>query len=144
MLTLRLVVIFAIAARLSGFQAPDEVYKQGHSLHGQTFDIGPRQKPWVLPGIGKAHFPITTAIPEVQQWFDHGNALLHSFWFYEAERSFRWRLKLEPENAMAYWGLARSASGDRAKDFAREAVKRKDKVSERERLYIEAVGCHNR
>src|SRR5260370_37131806 len=138
MLTLRLVVIFAIAARLSGFQAPDEVYKQGHSLHGQTFDIGPRQKPWVLPGIGKAHFPITTAIPEVQQWFDQGNALLHSFWFYEAERSFRWCLKLEPENAMAYWGLARATSGDRAKDFTREATKRKYTVIEPERRYIEA------
>jgi len=143
MLTLRLVVIFAIAASLSAFQAPDEVYKQGHSQHGQTFDIGPRQKPWVLPGIGKAHFPITTANPEVQQWFDQGNALLHSFWFYEAERSFRWCLKLEPENAMAYWGLARATSGDRAKDFTREAVKRKDKVSERERLYIEALAADN-
>jgi hypothetical protein len=143
MLTLRLAVIFPIAASLSAFQAPDEVYKQGHSLHGQTFDVGPRQKPWVLPGIGKAHFPITAANPEVQQWFDQGNALLHSFWFYEAERSFRWCLKLEPENAMAYWGLARSTSGDRAKDFTREAVKRKDKVSERERLYIEALAAQD-
>ena len=39
---------------------------------------------------------------------------------------------------MAYWGLARATEGDRAADFLREAVKRKDKVTERERLYIEA------
>ena len=115
----------------------DQVDK-GHSAHGTAFDIGPRQKPWVMEGIGVAPFPITTKNPEVQQWFNQGNALLHSFWFYEAERSFRWCLKLEPDNAMAYWGLARSTEGDRAADFLREAVKRKDKVTERERMYIEA------
>ena len=92
-----------------------------------------------LSGIGTAHFPITTKNPEVQKWFDQGNAMLHSFFFYEAERAFRWCLKLEPDNAMAYWGLANAAQGDRALDFVREAVKRKDKVTERERLYIEAL-----
>jgi peroxiredoxin/tetratricopeptide (TPR) repeat protein len=128
----------------AAFTACSVVYAQidpidkGHSAHGAAFDIGPRQKPWVMEGIGVAPFPITTRNPEVQQWFNQGNALLHSFWFYEAERSFRWCLKLEPDNAMAYWGLARATDGDRAADFLREAVKRKDKVTERERLYIEA------
>src|SRR3954462_7731883 len=104
----------------------------GHSKHGSAFDTGPREKPWPIPGIGVAHFPITTKNPEVQVWFDQGNALLHSFWDYEAERAFRWCLKLEPDNAMAYWGLARAAQGERALDFVREAAKRKDKVTERE------------
>ena len=117
----------------------DDKPDKGHSAHGTAFDIGPRQKPWVMEGIGVAPFPITTKNPEVQQWFNQGNALLHSFWYYEAERSFRWCLKLEPDNAMAYWGLARATSGDRSADFLREAVKRKDKVTERERLYIEAL-----
>src|SRR6202051_4306773 len=138
MLILRLLAILLIAASLPAFESPDEVYKQGHSLHGQPFDVGPREKPWPIAGIGKAPFPITTKNHEVQHRFDQGNAVLHSFWYYEAERSFRWCLKLEPDNAMAYWGLARSTSGDRAKDFIREAVKRKDRVSERERLYIDA------
>ena len=31
--------------------------------------------------------------------FDRGVTLLHSFWYYEAERAFRWCNKLEPENA---------------------------------------------
>ncbi|HVP49020.1 MAG TPA: redoxin domain-containing protein [Bryobacteraceae bacterium] len=122
-------------------------YKLGHSFHGESFDSGPRQKPWEMQGIGEAHFPITTNNPEVQKWFDQGNALLHSFWFYEAERAFRWCLKLEPDNAMAYWGLARaveegprssSPEVDRAAEFIREAAKRKGGVSERERLFIEA------
>jgi len=134
----RVLVILALSAPLFA-QSPVTPYLQGHSFHGESFDSGPRQKPWEIAGIGEAHFAITTKNPEVQKWFDQGNALLHSFWYYEAERAFRWCLKLEPDNAMAYWGLARSAEGnDRSADFIREAVRRKDRVSERERLYIEA------
>ncbi|MGH9660930.1 MAG: hypothetical protein ACRD96_20445, partial [Bryobacteraceae bacterium] len=114
-------------------------WKKGHSLHGEAFDAGPRQKPWVIEGIGATHFAITTANPEVQKWFDQGHTLLHSFWHYEAERAFRWCLKLEPDNAMAYWGLARAVQdNDRGAAMMREALKRKGKVSERERLYLEA------
>src|SRR5437868_892238 len=119
--------------------SPADQYKQGHSHQGDAFDIGPRQKPWKIAGIGGAHMPITTRNPEVQQWFDEGVNLLHSFWYYEAERAFRWCIKLEPDNAMAYWGMARAAEGnERASEFIREAAKRKDRVSDRERLYIEA------
>lgn len=118
---------------------PAEKYKKGHSMHGAAFDTGPRQKPWAMEGIGKVHFPITTSNPEAQKWFDQGLALIHSFWFYEAERAFRWTLKLDPECAMAYWGLALCVDGDdRVRAFMKEAAKRKQKVSERERMYIEA------
>jgi tetratricopeptide (TPR) repeat protein len=121
--------------------------KLGHSQHGPAFDTGPREKPWKMTGIGVAHLPITTSNPEVQQWFDQGNALLHSFWDYEAERSFRWCLKLEPENAMAYWGLARASQmrglggPNRPAEMIREAVKRKSRVSPREQLYIDALAA---
>jgi peroxiredoxin/tetratricopeptide (TPR) repeat protein len=116
-----------------------DAYKLGHSQHGAAFDEGPRTKPWAMSNIGEAKFPITTKNPEVQKWFNQGNVLLHSFWDYEAERAFRWALKLEPENAMVYWGLARATSGDRSSEFLREAVKRKSSVTDRERLYIEAL-----
>lgn len=118
---------------------PDEKYKKGHSMHGPAYDTGPRQKPWEMEGIGKVNFPITSSHPEAQKWFNQGIALLHSFWFYEAERAFRWALKLDPECAMAYWGLAATVGdGAREKTFILEAAKRKHKVSERERMYIEA------
>lgn len=121
-------------------QTAADAARLGHSSHGEPFDTGPREKPWRIEGIGVAHFPITTRNAEVQQWFDQGNALLHSFWFYEAERAFRWCLKLEPENAMAYWGMARSTGDqERGREFIREAAKRKSGVSERERLYIAAM-----
>ncbi|MSU37186.1 MAG: redoxin domain-containing protein [Pedosphaera sp.] len=122
----------------------------GHSRHGTAFDSGLRQRPWRMEGIGHSHFPITTKVPEVQEWFDQGNTLLHSFWVEEAERSFRWCLKLDPECAMAYWGLARtglnwSTRGPldtpklrRYLDFLNEAIRRQNTVSPRERMFIEA------
>jgi hypothetical protein len=48
----------------------------GHSRHGTAFDSGLRQKPWKMEGIGHSHFPITTKVPDVQEWFDQGNTLL--------------------------------------------------------------------
>ena len=87
----------------------DDLSRLGHSQHGEAFDQGPRGRPWKMEGIGHSHFPITHSNPEVQAWFDQGNTLLHNFWYFEAERSFRWCLKLDPDNAMAYWGLARAA-----------------------------------
>jgi len=122
----------------------------GHSAHGSAFDSGLRQRPWKMAGIGHSHFAVTTKLPEVQEWFDQGNTLLHSFWFEEAERSFRWCLKLDPDCAMAYWGLAltelnwftdpslEQPSAKRGLEFLKEAVKRKGAVSPRERMYIEA------
>lgn len=124
--------------------APAAEIRAGHSHKGEAFDTGPRTRPQLMTGIGKVHFPITHQKPEVQQWFDQGNTLLHSFSDFEAERAFRWCLKLEPENAMCYWGLARAAGDDRSVPFIQEAAKRKASVSERERLYIEALEARER
>ncbi len=125
----------------------------GHSSHGSAFDSGMRRKPWLIPGVGDAPFPITSKNKEVQQWFNQGNALLHSFWFEEAERSFRWCLKLDPDCAMAYWGLAHCGftwfsldtptfddkEFGRYKTFLKEAVKRSSKASSHEQMYIAAL-----
>jgi peroxiredoxin len=121
--------------------------KIGHSVHGSAFDSGLRSRPWKMGGLGPAPFKITTKNPEVQKWFNQGNALLHNFWWEEAERSFRWCLKLDPENPMVYWALAYSgynwfaASADgsppRYQEFLKQAVKFKHRASPRERMYIE-------
>ena len=105
-------------------------YRTGHSMQGPAFDEGPRGKPTKLDGIGRAHFPITTKNPEVQAWFDQGHTLLHWYWFYEAERAFRWCLKLEPGNAMAYWGMARaSGNRERGQSFMKQALAGKETVT---------------
>ena len=143
-----LTVALALLAGFAAISSADD--DPGHSRHGAAFDSGLRQRPWKMAGIGHTHFPITTKVPEVQEWFDQGNTLLHSFWFEEAERSFRWCLKLDPDCAMAYWGLARcglnwfargpldTPESKRYFDFLSEASRRKPTVSEREQLYIEA------
>jgi len=149
MKTLRFLGILALAS-VSIFAFADD--EPGHSTHGSAFDSGMRTKPWIMPGIGDTPMPITSKNPEVQKWFNQGVALLHSFWFEEAERSFRWCLKLDPDCAMAYWGLARCGFNwftigspnyddkqwDRYKTFLKEAVRREDKVTDREKMYIQA------
>ena len=147
--TLPLKLLALAVLGLASIQANADGGKHGQSKHGSAFDAGLRTKPWLMKGVGNAPFPITTKNPEVQVWYNQGNALLHSFWFEEAERSFRWCHKLEPDNAMVYFGMARSGLnwfsaqspyGDlsRYKEFLNQAVKRKYTVSERERMYIEA------
>ena len=94
----------------------------------------------LVDGYGKVHMPISTKSEEAQRFFDQGLALLHSFWSYEADRSFERAAQLDPECAMAQWGIAMAAVNEKRRD---EAVKRAKelaaKASERERLYIEAV-----
>ncbi len=142
-----LALVLFISFGIGAVEANDS--RHGQSKHGSAFDSGLRSRPWEMQGIGRAPFPISTNNPEVQRWYDQGNALLQNFWFEEAERSFRWCHKLEPENAMIYFGLARCGlnwftlgdSDETAKrylDFLAEAVKRKATVTERERMYIEA------
>src|SRR5262245_50138375 len=125
----------------SASEASPAVPAPGHSVHGEAFDEGPRHKAYLMPGMGKAHFPVSTKKPEAQAFIDQGVAQLHSFFYFEAERSFRQAAKIDPGCAMAYWGMAMSNvnNAKRAKEFLKDARKRDAKVSKRERLYIDAL-----
>src|SRR5499425_3736250 len=94
----------------------------------------------LVDGYGEVHMPIATKSEDAQKFFDQGLALLHSFWFYEADRSFERAAQLDPECAMAQWGIAMAAVNEKRRD---EAIKRAKelaaKASKRERLYIAAV-----
>ena len=46
--------------------------------------------------MGKSHFPVTTGKPDAQAFVDQGVAQLHSFLYFEAERSFRQAAKARP------------------------------------------------
>src|SRR5437870_5338275 len=78
----------------------------GHSYHGESFNEGPRQRAYLMGNTGNVHFPVTTASPEAQKFIDQGIGQLHGFWYFEAERSFRQAAALDPDCAMAYWGMA--------------------------------------
>jgi peroxiredoxin len=94
-----------------------------------------------MGGTGDVHFPITTPSTEARQFFDQAVGQLHGFWYYEAERSFRRVRALDPDCAMAGWGMAMAniENGERAREFIAEAIAKKSAASERERLYIDAL-----
>lgn len=94
-----------------------------------------------MGNTGNVKFPVTTKVPQVQEFINQGVGQLHGFWYFEAERSFRQAAALDPTCAMAYWGMARAnvENEKRAKGFIAEAVKRKAGITERETMYIDAV-----
>jgi tetratricopeptide (TPR) repeat protein len=55
--------------------------------------------------LGKVSFPISCK-PLVQEQFDRGVALLHSFAYAPAEKAFQGVAELDPRCAMAHWGAA--------------------------------------
>jgi hypothetical protein len=61
--------------------------------------------------LGKVSFP-TSCSPAVQQEFERGVAMLHSYWFSYARKTFESVLQKDPECAMAYWGIALDALGN--------------------------------
>lgn len=115
----------------------------GHSIHGEAFNEGPRRAAVLKPGQGKVSFPVTTASPEAQKFIDQGVGQLHSFYYFESERSFRQAAKIDPNCAMAYWGMAMSNvnNAKRANGFLAEARKAaaKVKITPRETAYIDAL-----
>ncbi len=129
----------AVADAAKDAAKPDTT-KEGHSVHGEIFDEGPRQAARLMDGVGLVRFPVTTASEEARRFVEQGVAQLHGFWYFESERSFRQAATLDPECAAAYWGMAMSnrGNGTRAKGFIAEAIKRKDKAGHRELLLIEA------
>jgi peroxiredoxin len=118
----------------------------GHSLHGEAFDDGPRHSAYLMPGMGKVHFSVTTRKPSIQPYIDQGVGQLHSFYYFESERSFRHAARIDPDCAMAYWGMAMSNinNSKRARGFLKEARKRAPGISRRELLYIEALEAFHR
>jgi tetratricopeptide (TPR) repeat protein len=57
--------------------------------------------------LGTVHFP-TSCAPAVQAGFARAVALLHSFWYDEAEKAFGEVAIADPSCAMAQWGVAMS------------------------------------
>ena len=62
----------------------------------------------ISDGIGAAHWPIRTASPEAQRWFDYGLNLYHAFYHEEAKAAFKRAMALDPGCAMCAWGEALS------------------------------------
>src|SRR5712692_11916207 len=104
--------------------------------------------------LGKVSFP-TSCDPKVQTEFDRGVAMLHSYWFLIARRTFEGILQQDPTCAMAYWGVAMDYLGNtlattptRADSQAAWDALEKARVAgaktQRERDWIEALSAYFR
>ena len=56
--------------------------------------------------LGKLTFPVTTASPMAQRYFNQGLVFAYGFNHWEAQRAFQAAQKLDPECAMCFWGEA--------------------------------------
>jgi tetratricopeptide (TPR) repeat protein len=60
----------------------------------------------LFPGLGDFTRMVSTDSPRAQRYFDQGLSFLYAFNHDEAIRSFRKAAELDPECAMAWWGIA--------------------------------------
>jgi tetratricopeptide (TPR) repeat protein len=104
--------------------------------------------------LGKVSFP-TSCDPNVQAEFERGVAMLHSYWFNYARKTFEGVLQRDPACAMAYWGVAMDLLGNTLvgpppRTDAEAAVDALEKAratgakTERERDWIEALNAYYR
>ncbi len=113
----------------------------GHSVHGESFSEGPRRFATVMGNTGSVDFPVKTTNGEAQVFFNQGVGQLHGFWYYEAERSFRQVLHLDPNCTMAYWGMAMAniENEPRAREFIKKAAAKLEGAPEKEQLWIRSL-----
>ncbi len=151
----RLLVRTAAVLLLLCFATLAAAQHHGHNRHdpralAEDPRLAPGQLAPVLEGLGDHHHEVTTRSERAQQFFDQGLKLTYGFNHQEALRAFKEAARLDPDCAMAYWGWAlvlgpnlnlpmRAEAVPQAWEAVRLAVAHKDKVSERERDYIEAL-----
>jgi len=103
--------------------------------------------------LGKLSFP-TSCDPAVQAQFERGVAMIHSYWFLIARRTFEDVLQKDPNCAIAYWGIAADFLGntlattptpaDAQAAWAALEKGRAIKTTQREHDWIEALSAYYR
>jgi tetratricopeptide (TPR) repeat protein len=108
----------------------------------------------LLPGLGALHHKVSTTNPEAQKFFDQGLSLVYAFNHEEAALSFRHAAELDPQLAMAYWGIAEAVAPNYNQDIdpehekiGYEAIQKavaianqpNVKITAAERAYIDAM-----
>jgi tetratricopeptide (TPR) repeat protein len=103
-----------------------------------------------LQNLGDHKFIVTTNSPRAQLFVSQGMMLTYGFNHAEASRSFREAARLDPNCAMAYWGMAYVLGPNinlamppenepKAYEMIQKAVALKKTASEREQAYIDAL-----
>ncbi len=101
-------------------------------------------------GLGDINHPVSTSNAEAQKFFNQGLAYLYAFNHEEAVRSFQQAAKLDPQLAMAYWGMSLGLGSNynvqadgpalvQAYSNLQKAIELAPKASDHERAYIDAL-----
>jgi len=121
-----------------------------NSLSQHQHSAGDSKPATMIAGLGEVHHKVSTSNPEAQRFFDQGLALVYGFNHEEGIRSFNKATELDPQLAMAHWGVALAlgpninmdVDPDREKaayEAIQRALKLAPKASEAERDYINAL-----
>lgn len=148
-------ILLSAAASTVGARGTD-TEAAGTAPAGDRSELVARAGAPLFDGMGDHHHPITTSDPGAQTYFDQGLIIDFAFNHAESARSFRAAQRLDPDCAMCYWGEALAlgpninvtsngkvvmSDKDRVTAHAaiRKALALKDRVTERERDYIDAL-----
>jgi tetratricopeptide (TPR) repeat protein len=138
----RILTLFALVLALS---AP--ALAQEHPEHAAPAKA---KSAVLMTGYGNWRHPVSTKNAQAQAFFDQGLRLIYAFNHDEARRSFQRAAELDPQLAMAYWGIAEAvgpnyndpASQDRfveAHDAIAKAETLAAAASEGDKAYIAAL-----
>ena len=94
---------FAVLAAAMLLAAPVFADNEPHKHPAAAKSPAPEQ---LYEGLGKVHHPVTTKSPLAQKYFDQGLAFDYGFNHVEAYQSFAAAAALDPNLAMANWGIA--------------------------------------
>src|ERR1700734_4248183 len=114
-------------------------------------DQGHHHEDLTTAQLGTVNFPVSCD-PSVQKPFERGVALLHSFWYEEAEKEFEHIAADDPHCSMAHWGMAMSLWHQlwnnpdakviqRGLDEVHEAKTTDGATTPREKAYIAAIAA---
>ena len=122
------------------------IAQHGHGTHT------PAEKPpvWLDSGLGNVDHPVSTKNAEAQKFFNQGLAYLYAFNHAEGINSFKHAAELDPDLAMAYWGIALGLGSNynvtadtnqltEAYANLQKAITLAPKTTPAERAYIEAL-----
>src|SRR5688572_32967645 len=118
--------------------------------HGSHAPAKPAAAVALEAGLGDVNHPVTTNNPEAQKFFNQGLAYIYAFNHEEAVNSFKQAAKLDPQLAMAYWGVALAMGSNynvpaggpallEAYASLQKAIELAPKASEHDRAYINAL-----
>ncbi len=116
----------------------------------QTQPAGQDRPLDLMAGLGKVHHPVLTKSREAQRWFNQGLMLVYAFNHDEAVRSFQQATRIDPNMAMAYWGIAYAlgpninlpVDAEREKaafEAVQKALKLASDLAPQEQAYIRAL-----